>query len=147
MISRQAAAPMSMALPRKGTPKRPWMMPASTAIIRTKMANSGASFPMSAATGLPPAVLSQALTLRLVNSVPTAYPAATAITTWRTIGIMARKRNWAKFSAGLVSTYSSATSAPGSKAGFACEAGASFDDVALIALDTAAEALLPGVKN
>ena len=147
MISRQAAAPMSTALPRKGTPKRPWMIPASTAIIRMKMANSGASFPTSAATGLPPAVLSQARTLRLVNSVPTAYPAATAITTWRTIGIMARKRNWAKFRAGFVSTYSSATRAPGSKAGLACEAGASFDDVALIALDMAAEALFPGVKN
>ncbi len=71
------------------------MMPASTTIIMMKIANSGASLPTSAVTGLPPAALSQARRLRRENSEPTAYPAAIAVTTCRTVGKMARSRNWA----------------------------------------------------
>ena len=56
-------------------------MPAFTTIMRMKMANSGASFPTSAVSGLPPAALSHARRLRRENSEPTAYPAAIAVTT------------------------------------------------------------------
>ena len=95
MISSIAAIAIIGVLPLNEIPSSPSRISGVDSMMMKKMANRGASLPARATIGLPPAQASQARMLRWLNSEPTAYPAASAITTCRTIGNSVRSRNCA----------------------------------------------------
>jgi hypothetical protein len=72
MMKSDAAAMIIGTSPLKRMSSSPSRTNGTASMIRKKSANSGASLPASAMTGLPPAQASQVRTLRRRNSEPTA---------------------------------------------------------------------------